>query len=95
MLIEEKDFKQEAEFHENAQPRGELQKGQTIDLESYANDDEEFGGYENRKKIERRLLLKTDARFLVMVISEFLVFSKGICVENFHLVYILNYIDRK
>ena len=68
-IVDEKDLKQEYEEHEVA-PGGELRHGQTVDLETYSNDDEEFGGYENRKKMERKLLWKTDARFAIMIISE-------------------------
>ena len=70
MASDEKDLKQEIVLNESDKPKDQVLKaGQTVDLENYENDDE-FGGYESRKKIERRLLLKTDIRFMIMIISE-------------------------
>ncbi|TIA71112.1 hypothetical protein E3P92_02793 [Wallemia ichthyophaga] len=66
MNIEEnKDFKNELEEHEAAPDTG---NGTTVDLETYNNDDDEFGGYENRKKMERKLVFKTDLRMSIMII---------------------------
>ena len=73
MNLEEKDLKNELEEHEVA-PDAVAANG-TVDLETYSNDDEEFGGYENRKKLERKLLWKTDARFAIMIISAFMLSS--------------------
>lgn len=68
MNIEEnKDFKNELEEHEAAPDTG---NGTTVDLETYNNDDDEFGGYENRKKMERKLVFKTDLRMSIMIISK-------------------------
>ena len=70
MASDEKDLKQEIVLNEYVKPKDQILKaGQTVDLENYENDDE-FGGYESRKTIERRLLLKTDLRFMIMIISE-------------------------
>ena len=70
MASDEKDLKQEIVLNEYDKPKDQVLKaGQTVDLENYENDDE-FGGYESRKTIERRLLLKTDLRFMIMIISE-------------------------
>ena len=70
MASDEKDLKQEIVLNEYDKPKDQVLKaGQTVDLENYENDDE-FGGYESRKTIERRLLLKTDIRFMIMIISE-------------------------
>lgn len=64
--MDEKDIKNELEEHEIAPDAA----NGTVDLETYSNDDEEFGGYENRKKMERKLLFKTDLRMSIMIISE-------------------------